>query len=98
MPSHDVHLSIEGDPFPLLAAVDLIAYRILQEAPVEPASGPFEVSLHFSSTSMGVEVQAADRRAWPTPTIRERVEMCSGRLDVTTGEYVASASPAPRPS
>jgi signal transduction histidine kinase len=82
----DVHLRVEGEPFPLPPAVDLVAYRILEEAVAAPAAGPVEASLRFADGGVRIELRGSGRGAWPTPAMRERVEVCDGRLEVSAAD------------
>jgi signal transduction histidine kinase len=81
----DVHLSVQGEPFPLPPAVDLIAYRILEDALAVPGpSGSIEARLRFADGAVEIELRSGTPQAWPTVAMRERVELCNGRLEITS--------------
>jgi signal transduction histidine kinase len=102
----DVHLSVEGDRAPLPEALDLSAYRIVQEAltnTLKHASARHAwVDIRYGTSEVGVRVR--DDGVGPSEPngsggrglvgMRERVELFGGDLDVgpsATGGYVVSA-------
>jgi len=83
----DVQFSVQGQPFTLPPAVDLVVYRILEEAVAgSDTAGPVAACLRFADGAVEIEVRAADRRAWPTLAMRERVELCDGQLEVSAAD------------
>jgi signal transduction histidine kinase len=94
----DVVLTIEGERPPLPAALDLSAYRIVQEAltnTLKHASARRAwVDLRFGDSELDVTVR--DDGTGPTPNgtqsgrglvgMRERVELFGGRLDAGPGD------------
>jgi signal transduction histidine kinase len=102
----DVRLTVEGDRTPLPEALDLSAYRIVQEAltnTIKHASARHAwVDIRYGNSEVGVRVQ--DDGIGPSESngidgrglvgMRERVELFGGDLDVgpsATGGYVVSA-------
>lgn len=77
-----VTLTVEGEPGPLPASVDLGLYRILQEA--LSGSGDKDVLLRFCAEDVQLTVVTPGRPHldWPTPVMRERVALCQGGIDV----------------
>lgn len=86
-----MELQVEGEPAPLPPALDLTAYRILQEGltNVRKHSGAHtaEVALRYSRDSVGVEVTddgdgsgVADGSGRGLAGIRERVALLGGEF------------------
>ena len=78
-----IELSVEGDPGPLPASVDLGIYRILEEALGPDGSDSTSVWLAFRDTGVELEVIAARRGqapAWPTVAMQERTAICTGSI------------------
>ena len=91
-PSIPVDLAIDGDPRPLPAAVDLSAYRIVQEAltnirkhagpahaRVHIAYGPNEVRIEVSDNGRGAAADSS-RPGFGLHGMRERAALCGGTL------------------
>ena len=78
----DVRLLVEGAPYPLPPALDLIAYRLLEEAIEGRSAGAIDVRLRFAVDALELTVDTPGRRAWPSATMRERVDLCEGLLEV----------------
>lgn len=83
-----VALSVQGEPGPLPASVDLGLYRILEEAlgGIDDTTTPVDISLRFGSeeVELGVAFGRPARLDWPSIALRERVALCQGVLDVDT--------------
>lgn len=81
-----VELSVEGEPGPLPASVDLGLYRIVEEALAGAGADPSRlvgVRLRFGARDVELEISAAGASgspAWPTLAMRERVAICGGML------------------
>jgi signal transduction histidine kinase len=76
-----VDLSVEGEPGPLPASVDLGVYRIVEEALATVGSQRAQVWLRFGEDVVELEVFAAGVNGsspWPTLAMRERVAICDG--------------------
>lgn len=79
-----VELSVDGEPGPLPASVDLGVYRILEEALATDGSQRTQIWLRFGEEAVELEVIAARLHGsspWPTLAMRERVAMCKGEID-----------------
>ncbi|MHB8233297.1 MAG: sensor histidine kinase [Solirubrobacteraceae bacterium] len=81
-----VELQIDGDPGPLPFAVDLAAYRILEEvlaAQCEPECR-LAVILRFAERSIELEISGDGSGFAGLPTIgmNERIASCDGRLQI----------------
>ena len=93
-PTLAVDVTVEGDPVPLPAAVDLQAYRIVQEAltNVRKHAGPARARVHLRYGVDSIEVRVDDdgRGASADPHhdghglvgMRERAALCGGELRV----------------
>ncbi|HEY4347562.1 MAG TPA: histidine kinase [Gaiellaceae bacterium] len=86
-----VELTIEGEPGTVFAGVDLTTYRILEEVLGQAATHPGSAvvfALRFDHESLRLDVSATglEPRAWPTPTIRDRVALCNGELDEASSD------------
>ena len=83
-------MQVRGEPRPLPAGVDLGLYRILQEALANPdhTGGAAEVVLNFEKSDVSLDVTVTRPAAadWPTPTMRERVALGAGSVDIETAE------------
>ena len=80
-----VEFRVDGEPAALLAGVDLVTYRIVEEILGESADGaPVSIELRIGDQDLELEVDAAAQRdvSWPTPTIRERVALYDGQVAV----------------
>lgn len=80
-----VHLHVEGEPGPLPASVDIGVYRILEDAIASVENGqPIDILLRFRDDDIELALisHGAARLDWPTITMRERVALCQGELDV----------------
>lgn len=89
-----VRLRLDGDPFPLSRALDLSAYRIIQEgltnALKHAHAGQAEVTVRYGSDELQIEIRDDGRGATTTDGlghglvgIRERVKIYGGEM--TTG-------------
>ncbi len=86
-----VELTIDGEQTPLLGGVDLVAYRIIEEAlqlAPRPARQPLSVSLRYTDDVVELEVGGAalDGTDWPSPTLRARVALVHGDLCCPNGD------------
>jgi signal transduction histidine kinase len=86
-----IEFSVDGDPDAVFAGVDLITYRIIEEAlnsPTRRSATVITVALRFTEENLEVELSAAGPVAndWPTPTMRERVALCAGQLNVAPSD------------
>jgi signal transduction histidine kinase len=92
-----VRLHVEGDPFPLPRAIDLSAYRIVQEgltnALKHARAGAADVTLRYLPDEIRIEIRddgsgvsASDGQGYGLVGIRERVKIYGGEM---------SAGPAP---
>lgn len=78
-----IELSVEGEPGPLPASVDLGIYRILEEALCD-SFGEVGVQVRFCEDHVELEVLVAglDRSVqWPALAMDERVSVCNGEID-----------------
>ncbi|MEO9140351.1 MAG: histidine kinase [Jatrophihabitans sp.] len=90
-----VDFSIDGKPDTVIAGVDLITYRIIEEALNSPArrtGTPITIALQFTEENLAVEFNATGptTRDWPTPTMRERVALCAGEVNIALIDEEAS--------
>ena len=104
----NVALSVEGEPLPVPPALDLCAYRILQEAVTNAIkhAAPARTQIRVRWTGAALELEVSDdgrRRSGPhghttghgLAGMRERVAIYGGRLDAghdDTGGFVVRAS------
>jgi signal transduction histidine kinase len=90
-----VQLHLEGDRFPLPRAIDLSAYRIIQEgltnALKHAQASHADVALHYGSNELQIEVRDDGRGAVTTDGlghglvgIRERVKIYGGEMSTGT--------------
>lgn len=80
-----LHLQVEGEPGPLPASVDVGVYRILEDAITSVENPqPIDIVLRFrdDDIELALTSHGAARLDWPTITMRERVALCQGDLDV----------------
>jgi signal transduction histidine kinase len=100
-----VRLHVDGEPFPLPRAVDLSAYRIVQEALTNALKHAdarhADVTVHYGAT--GVQLEVRDDGVGPATTdglghglvgIRERVKIYGGEMNAGAapeGGFVLSA-------
>jgi signal transduction histidine kinase len=87
-----IELSVEGEPGPLPASVDLGIYRVLEEALRASADG-MDVQLRFGRDDVELEVNAGRLRPsvrWPTLAMTERVAICDGVIDGTDGRLLVT--------
>lgn len=94
----DVELAIEGDPRPLPAAIDLSAYRIVQEALTNALkhAGRASVQVRLSYRPRGVAIDVIDNGQGRTDEagsagrglagMRERVALFNGTLEAGPGD------------
>jgi glucose-6-phosphate-specific signal transduction histidine kinase len=85
-----VDLRIEGEPGTLLAGVDLVTYRILEEVlgyVGPPSAEPMLIELRFADHGLELDVSADQHRtgSWPSPAIRERVALYDGEVRLAVG-------------
>ena len=78
-----VELSVEGNPGPLPASVDLAIYRILEESLRGGGPDATRVQLRFTERAVELEICAAGvsgSAQWPTLAMNERVAICGGTV------------------
>ena len=80
-----VELTIEGQPGPLPAGVNLGIYRILEDAlaSLRPnLAADVRITLRFTDTDLELQLTTTcqDMRGWPTDTMSQRVLACGGEL------------------
>ncbi len=83
-----VELSVDGDPGPLPASVDLGIYRMLEEMLAAEGLKRGVVRLRFRDDEVELEVIAygvSDAPSWPTLAMRERAAICQGTIDGESG-------------
>jgi signal transduction histidine kinase len=90
-----VELTVEGEPGMVFAGIDMVTYRILEEAlAMQPrrSTSPITVVIRFGEDFLQLELSTKGTRAqqWPTPAMRERVAICAGELVVEPGPDHAS--------
>ena len=90
-----IEFRVDGEPDTVFAGVDLITYRIIEEAlnsPTRRSATVLTVALRFTDEHLEVELSAIGSAAseWPTPTMRERVALCAGQLNVAPIDDEAS--------
>jgi signal transduction histidine kinase len=77
-----IELSVEGNPGPLPASVDLAIYRILEESLRGGPDGN-RVQLRFTERAVELEIRAAGGSGstqWPTLAMNERAAICGGTV------------------
>ena len=90
-----IELSVDGDPGPLPASVDLGLYRMLEETLTAERLERGVVRLRFCDDEVELEVSAyglENSPPWPTLAMRERVAICQGTIQ----ERVELSRQAPR--
>jgi signal transduction histidine kinase len=87
----DVELRVEGAPRPLPPSVDLGVYRIIEEALTGTAdtaspAAPVAVVLRFTDThvALNLTISWPAPISWPTATMRERIALCNGEVNINT--------------
>jgi signal transduction histidine kinase len=86
-----IELSVEGEPGPLPASVDLGLYRILEDALTSEADDPahlIDVRLRFDEHEISLEIAVsgpAGAPPWPTLAMHERAALCGGAFDSQPG-------------
>jgi signal transduction histidine kinase len=80
-----VELSVEGEPGPLPASVELAAYRVVEESLAQRADhvttrDALDIRFAFREHDLLLVISDDGRRAPPTVAIRERVAACHGEL------------------
>ncbi len=83
-----VELSVDGDPGPLPASVDLGVYRMLEETLAADGLERSVVRLRFRDDEVELEVSAYgldDSPPWPTLAMRERAAICQGTVHGESG-------------
>jgi signal transduction histidine kinase len=84
-----VELAVIGDPGPLAPGVDLVVYRVVQEAisHCEHQNGrsPLHIILSFAADRVELDVRGhlLQSAEWPTASIRERIALYDGEMWVT---------------
>ncbi len=80
---HTVELAIGGAPAPLAGAVDLTAYRIIEEALQRSAnpSARLRIALRYTDNNLQVDLDGCQTAGeWPSQAVRERIRVCGGDL------------------
>ncbi len=83
-----VELSVDGEPGPLPASVDLGVYRMLEETLAAEGLERAVVRLRFSDEEVELEVSADvpdGGPPWPTLAMRERAAICRGTIHGESG-------------
>jgi signal transduction histidine kinase len=78
-----IELSVEGNPGPLPASVDLAIYRILEEALGGGGPDGNRVQLRFTERAVELEIcgtGGSGSTQWPTLAMNERVAICGGTV------------------
>jgi signal transduction histidine kinase len=84
-----VELAVIGDPGPLAPGVDLVVYRVVQEAisHCEHQNGrsPLHIILSFAADRVELDVRGhlLQTAEWPTASIRERIALYDGEMWIT---------------
>jgi signal transduction histidine kinase len=83
-----ISLTVTGDPGPVPASVDLAVYRITEDALNGVSGDDTPVGLALSYTRAHVELcitaRVRDDTAWPTASMRDRVALSQGDVDLDT--------------
>lgn len=82
-----IALNVQGEPGSLPASVNLGLYRILEDALTsagDDTTQPTEITLRFGEHDVELRVTSAGvaSLSWPTLTMRERVALCEGEIEV----------------
>lgn len=78
-----IGISVEGEPGPLPASVDVSIYRLVEEALDHGGSGEADIRLEFRREQINLEISVVARDAsssWPTSAMRERAEICNASI------------------
>jgi signal transduction histidine kinase len=80
-----VELSVDGDPGPVSAGVELGVYRLVEEAlraAGQEAGAIVHIGLGFGASTLELRLASASAAAtaWPTSAMRERLAFCGGDL------------------
>ncbi|MGO8994418.1 MAG: sensor histidine kinase [Polyangiaceae bacterium] len=79
-----IELSVEGEPGPLPASVDLAVYRLVEEALETNGTGHTHIQLRFTDGGVELEITAPGSDIapqWPTLAMRERAAICAGTVN-----------------
>jgi signal transduction histidine kinase len=82
--ARSIALSVEGEPGPLPASVDLAVYRLVEEALQASGTGHTRVQLRFTDGGVELEISAPGSDIapqWPTLAMRERAAICAGTVN-----------------
>jgi signal transduction histidine kinase len=84
-----VELEVDGEPGTLLAGLDLVTYRILEDVLADSSrwiGEPLRVVLRFSAENVEISLRAPVRtaRSWPSAAVRRRIAMFNGDVEVST--------------
>jgi signal transduction histidine kinase len=85
---NSIELSVDGDPGPLPASVDLGLYRMLEETLAAEGLERSVVRLRFRDDEVELEVSAYgldDSPPWPTLAMCERAAICQGTIHSEPG-------------
>jgi signal transduction histidine kinase len=90
-----VELEVVGEPGTLLAGLDLVTYRILEDVLGDTSrriGEPLHVALRFSDEHVEISLRAPVRsaRSWPSPAVRRRIAMFNGDVEVATSDAAES--------
>lgn len=73
-----VELTVEGEPGPVFAGVDVAAYRIIEEILAPAHNGTIGITMRFSEDNLELDVLASSLDM--AISVRDRVAMCDGEL------------------
>jgi signal transduction histidine kinase len=90
-----IDLTVEGEPGPLPASVDLGIYRILEDA-LRGSADEVGVRVRFGEDDVALDVTVASLDGsvqWPTLAMSERVAICNGVVNQADGRQLCISLP-----
>jgi signal transduction histidine kinase len=86
-----VALTVSGEPGPLHGGVDIVAYRLIEEAlgrGDDPDAGHLAIAMRFVPDGLELQLSgpSVSSASWPSPTTTRRVAQCDGHIHAATDQ------------